>query len=682
MRPATEDARAGRNAAIGRGGGDGWGEFLESLPWRLSGVPADVVRLVRSRSTQRTAGFDGGVGVCRWGTGLMVKIRCSCGNRVELPEGNLGKAGACSKCKRVIRVVAPGYSAGDDSLRGKLLVHNGPHRLGEQIFLGGKLPIEVGKLPGNDIRLQGTHVSRTHCRLVPSDSGWRVEDANSANGVRVNGRRVDTHDLRHGDRIRIGDFELKYFGPSEVRRSPADRAATSGTPKRGAQKPVAPPPRETLPAAPLDAIPVSPSDVEPDDADGYAIADSEVDELYELAAAGEEVAVAPVADLAAGGRVPAQATGDGPVCPSCEKQLPSGARICVACGINAKTGRAILTSQDHSLDQTYMAAESVIRVISWVVPFAFSPIGSEAIGTRKPYLMRGLAIITVLVSSWFLVHEWTRSPQMQSLKNLMLWPKAAEPEADHLWLLYHFTSYGDTDALNKAEERLRRENPRLTEDELLLAAHNSLSPEKRCIGEYRSSQLITHAFLHGGIGHLLGNLVFLIVFGSRVNALIGHVGTLILYPVLAIGAAITYLTVNAEGSTLPMVGASGAIMGLAGMYFVFFPVHKVHMAIWLRWGFIGGFRLSLKMWAVRGFWVVLFYIAFDVFFTSMGIETGTAHWAHLGGFLFGLGFGLLLLFTRLVNCRGGDIVSAMLSKHAWSLVGRPHRELGLLQRLP
>ena len=138
----------------------------------------------------------------------------------------------------------------------------------------------------------------------------------------------------------------------------------------------------------------------------------------------------------------------------------------------------------------------------------------------------------------------------------------------------------------------------------------------------------------------------------------------------------------ATAAVTPMVGASGAIMGLAGMYFVLFPVHKVHMAAWARWGLAFGFRLSLKMWAVRGFWVVLFYIAFDVVATAVGTESSTAHWAHLGGFIVGAVIALILLLARLLNARGGDIMSVILGRYAWALIGRPNRDLGFLQRLP
>ena len=64
-------------------------------------------------------------------------------------------------------------------------------------------------------------------------------------------------------------------------------------------------------------------------------------------------------------------------------------------------------------------------------------------------------------------------------------------------------------------------------------------------------------------------------------------------------------------------------------------------------------------------------MAFDVIYTVIGIETGVAHWAHLGGFGVGVLIAVALLLARLVNARGGDIISVTLGRHAWSIVGRP-----------
>jgi membrane associated rhomboid family serine protease len=299
------------------------------------------------------------------------------------------------------------------------------------------------------------------------------------------------------------------------------------------------------------------------------------------------------------------------------------------------------------------------------------PIASEAFGTRKPYVTRAIAIITVLTSAWFWCYEWSDSPRMLTLKNLMLWSGEATPSSERLDMFYAWTNLGDSQAYDQKLAELEGSVP---DEELSLAAHRALEPEQRCFGEFRASQLITHAFLHADILHLAGNLLFLMVFGSRVNALIGNIGAAIVYPLLAIAGGVAHLVTSAHHPPTPMVGASGAIMGLAGMYLVLFPAHKVHMAAWFRWGLIRWFELSLRIFAVRGFWVVAVYIAIDVFYTAIGIDDGVAHWAHLGGFGVGALLAVILLVTRLINARGGDLLSIILGKHAWRLVGMPNRQ--------
>jgi len=627
----------------------------------------------------------------------MLEFRCTCGNRVRLEEGHLGRAVACAACKRVLRVIVPN-GPGKLGLRGKLLIHAGPRRVGELLFLGGDVPLTIGKLPGSDITLQGSLVSRTHCRLVPDSTGWTLEDQQSTNGVFVNRTRVAEQRLRNGDRVQIGDYEFKYHGPDPAKawrqqskhaaaptrtaaRVAAEAAgAAAGTPA-AAKGPARTTPRPRKTPAPAVAKPAQPAE------DGIlAMADNEADDLYNLAPAGEVVDVphsseasATISALDRPDEADAEA---GPTCPSCKRTLPTGARICVQCGINLRTGRAILTSQDNSLDNAYILAESVLRWLSWLIWFGVYPIASEALGRCKPLVIRTLAIVTILTSFGFLFYEWTGSPRMRELKNYMHWAGEADPGPDAIFLFYGMTSYGDSEAFWQRYSDLEYERPDFSPDELLVAAHQALPPDQQYQGEYRPAQLLTSAFLHGGILHLAGNLLFLVVLGSRINALLGHVVTLLLYPVLAVAAALAHMASMTAEPPMPALGASGAIMGLAGLYFVFFPVHKVHVAAWMRLGLLFRFRLHLAIWAVRGFWVVLFYIAFDVIYTVAGIETGTAHWAHLGGFIAGAAIGLVLLLTRTVNCQGGDIISAILGRYAWALVGRPRSEPGLLQRLP
>ena len=340
-------------------------------------------------------------------------------------------------------------------------------------------------------------------------------------------------------------------------------------------------------------------------------------------------------------------------CPSCHKQFPGSAKICVDCGIDLRTGRALLTTEDANIDRAYDGARRVLWLVSWVCPFGLYPFASEAFGLRKPWVTRGIAIVTILVSAWYLVAYVYRDDAPRSLANLMLWS-------------------GNREALLSGRLEDLRHDLRahgVSEEELQQTVQGATAS----LGQFHAYQLLTHALLHEGILHLASNLVFLIVLGSRVNALIGNTLTVLLYPLLAIAAGAAYALSSMHAPLHAMLGASGAVMGLAGMYLVLFPIHKVHLALWLRWGVFLPLRFHLKLFAVRGFWVVLFYIAFDVLFTILRIDTGVARWAHLGGFIAGVTIALILLFSRLINARGGDILTALFKHRAWALIGHPSR---------
>jgi membrane associated rhomboid family serine protease len=317
--------------------------------------------------------------------------------------------------------------------------------------------------------------------------------------------------------------------------------------------------------------------------------------------------------------------------------------------VDAKTGRSLLTTQEDSLDRAYIVAENTIRVISWLIWFGIYPIASEAFGTARPHVIRGVAILTVAVSLLFLVFDCTGSPQTDRLQNLMLWSGTT-----------------NTDTVLASEFA----GAELTEEERAFIDED-LADYAAQAGEHHPYQLLTHALLHADLLHLAGNMLFLMVFGSRVNALIGNLWTALLYPVLAVAAGVAHVISTSDTLLHPMLGASGAVMGMAGMYLVFFPVHKVHMAFWWRWMIL--MPMSFKLFAARGFWVVLFYIAFDVLYTALGVQDNVAHWAHLGGFIAGVLIAVGCLMLRLVDARGGDLFSVVLGRRAWVIVGRPRR---------
>jgi membrane associated rhomboid family serine protease len=140
--------------------------------------------------------------------------------------------------------------------------------------------------------------------------------------------------------------------------------------------------------------------------------------------------------------------------------------------------------------------------------------------------------------------------------------------------------------------------------------------------------LITHAFLHGGLLHLVGNLYFLWAFGDNVEDRLGKARFTILYLVTAVIAGLTHYAGDIHSHTT-MVGASGAIAGLMGAYFILFPRVKV-------WVMIVFYPLK-----VRAIWYLLFWVGMQ--FVTMLDKTSNVAWlAHVGGFASGTALGWLL----------------------------------------
>ena len=140
--------------------------------------------------------------------------------------------------------------------------------------------------------------------------------------------------------------------------------------------------------------------------------------------------------------------------------------------------------------------------------------------------------------------------------------------------------------------------------------------------------VLTAMFLHGGWVHLLGNLLFLMVFGNNVEDRLGRVRFLAFY--LFCGYAATYVfALFFAGSSTPLVGASGAIAGVLGAYLVLFPRARV----WSLLTFLLFLPVRLPAWFVLGSWFVLQYL----YTRGAGLSeaTGTAYLAHVVGFVVG-----------------------------------------------
>lgn len=141
--------------------------------------------------------------------------------------------------------------------------------------------------------------------------------------------------------------------------------------------------------------------------------------------------------------------------------------------------------------------------------------------------------------------------------------------------------------------------------------------------------LFTSMFLHGGWLHLLGNMLYLWIFGNNVEDAMGHGRFIIFYLLCGVLAALAQAVPN-PASPIPMVGASGAISGVLGAYLLLYPHARVLVLIPL--GFI------LTTWRVKAGWVLGFWFLLQLFSTmaSKSGGGGVAFGAHLGGFIAGM----------------------------------------------
>ncbi len=145
--------------------------------------------------------------------------------------------------------------------------------------------------------------------------------------------------------------------------------------------------------------------------------------------------------------------------------------------------------------------------------------------------------------------------------------------------------------------------------------------------------LITSMFLHGGVLHIGSNMLYLFIFGDNVEDQFGHLPFLAFYFAAGIVAGLTHIALNA-GSTVPSIGASGAIAGVLAGYLILFPHASIRTLL-----FIGPFFTMTRLSAIFliGFWFVTQFLSGVV---SLGATTeqtsGVAVWAHVGGFVAGL----------------------------------------------
>ncbi|MEM0995339.1 MAG: rhomboid family intramembrane serine protease [Bacteroidota bacterium] len=140
--------------------------------------------------------------------------------------------------------------------------------------------------------------------------------------------------------------------------------------------------------------------------------------------------------------------------------------------------------------------------------------------------------------------------------------------------------------------------------------------------------LFTSMFLHGGWGHIIGNMLFLWVFADNIEAVVGNARFLIFYILGGLAAHAAHIYFNFD-SEIPTVGASGAISAVLGAYIIMFPSSRIRVLILF-------FVVKVPAIIFLGFWIFQQLNAGFASLSQLGEAAGVAWWAHIGGFAFGL----------------------------------------------
>jgi len=155
---------------------------------------------------------------------------------------------------------------------------------------------------------------------------------------------------------------------------------------------------------------------------------------------------------------------------------------------------------------------------------------------------------------------------------------------------------------------------------------------------------VAYAFLHAGWGHLLGNMLFLYIFGNNVNDKMGHVGYLMFYLAGAVFAGLAFVVTNPGPEARGVIGASGAVAAVTGAYLVLLPRSRISVFY---------FFLLVGVIEIPSFFFILFFFAKDLFLPTEGV----ANEAHIGGTVFGFVVSFILLAFRLLPRDHFDVYS-------------------------
>jgi membrane associated rhomboid family serine protease len=177
-------------------------------------------------------------------------------------------------------------------------------------------------------------------------------------------------------------------------------------------------------------------------------------------------------------------------------------------------------------------------------------------------------------------------------------------------------------------------------------------------GRGELSTLVSSMFMHGGWLHIIGNMLFLWVFGDNVEDIMGPFRFACFYVLCGLAAAVAQI-LNDPSSLVPMVGASGAIGGVMGAYAIMFPRARVHMLIILV---IYITTISVPAILMLGYWFLLQLLSGLNSSTESG--GGVAFWAHIGGFVAGIALVFAFRDPQLIAARR-HITPRRPARHSW-----------------
>ncbi|GBD36038.1 hypothetical protein HRbin36_01155 [bacterium HR36] len=164
-------------------------------------------------------------------------------------------------------------------------------------------------------------------------------------------------------------------------------------------------------------------------------------------------------------------------------------------------------------------------------------------------------------------------------------------------------------------------------------------------------QLVTHLFVHDGFLHLAVNMLFLFVFGNAINAKLGHAYYLAAYLLMGAISGWAWMVFPPRPDRELLLGASGAICGVTGMFFVLYPFNEV--AIFYAWFFFRAGDMGITYWS--SIWLIGLYILLDLVGVFLWYFTPVAYIAHLAGYAIGFVAALALLASGVIRPAEGEM---------------------------